>query len=215
PPVQASLKLMPAKVSVGLGIGASGPCDCGASGERPFGSLDEAGPRSSGRWIRAAATGACANGSLRKSPLNSAAWTAGWPYVMPMPFSVSVASASSGKRSPELNINAQSRRSGAALGRAKIRKIIVSSRSSGPRQARAGRRGAAGLQNSNKCVGDHTDLRALHDARPLSAAPEQCCAVNAPGFDFSDAGVAGKRGGNLDADAVGGVGGEIHRALDQ
>ncbi len=37
----------------------------------------------------------------------------------------------------------------------------------------------------------------------------------APGFDFGDAGVAGKRGGDVDADTVGRVGGEIHRALDQ
>src|SRR5690349_3591491 len=36
-----------------------------------------------------------------------------------------------------------------------------------------------------------------------------------PGLDFGDAGVAGEAGGDVDADAVGGVGGEVDRALDQ
>jgi len=101
----------------------------------------------------------------------------------------------------------------------------------GPAVAAAGQRDSAATADRIRAVleidaagrigaddsGGERDARASH-RRIGGTCKRRCRQVDrpgAPGFDLGDAGVTGERGGDVDADAVGRVRGEIHRALDQ
>src|SRR5215471_14336468 len=79
PPVQASLKLRPAKFWLGLGIGPDGAMRGGAEGASAAGGgrFVEGGPASRGRYIRRSPANVEGNGSLLRSPVNSAGATRG------------------------------------------------------------------------------------------------------------------------------------------